>query len=616
MKLNNRAFARGFATLIGVVAAASTTQFADLKVFAAQHAEWSLRAETGPLPRQSHAMTAVPPELCVGPSAQLTGPATTQFGNAVALSASGNTAIVGSWKENSLLGVARVFVRSGPNWTQQGAALTAAGGSGAELYFGSAVSLSADGNTAIVGAHGDNSGVGAAYVFTRVGSTWTQQGSKLIPAGGVGFLQLFGSSVALSADGNTALVGAWHDTNQTGAAYMFVRSSGGWAQQGGRITPSSGTGGYFGRSVSLNADGSTAAIGAPLGNRVCIYSRSGGVWSLQGTPLVPTGSSNPNSAEFGCSVALSSSGNTLIVGSQSDNRDGNGNGLGAVYFFQRNGASWSQQGPNFVPDRPDLRYFGFSVCVSGDGNAAIVGMPGGDGSAGAAYLFARSGSTWLQQGQPLVVPAGNFGNSAALNSDGTTAMIGAWNESRVHVYSISGSVSISQQPSPVAICPTNGATFGVSAAGTSPTYRWQREAVPDSNIFVNLLNGSASSWDGGDGGAIVFGATTSSLIVVPDSAGGRSLSAAHAIRYRCVVSNACGPVSSDPAKLSICRADFDCSGYIDDADFVVFAIAYDLLLCSDPNAPPGCPADVNGDQFVDDADFAEFARSYDALLCS
>src|SRR4029077_12561747 len=121
-----------------------------------------------------------------------------------------------------------VFARSGSTWTQQGSKLTANGENG-RARLGRSAAVSSDGSTALIGGPGDNSYLGAAWVFTRSGSTWVQQGSKLTGGGEVGQGE-FGSAVALSADGNTALIGAPHD-NGVGAAWVFTRSGAIWTQQ-------------------------------------------------------------------------------------------------------------------------------------------------------------------------------------------------------------------------------------------------------------------------------------------------------------------------------------------------------------------------------------------------
>jgi phage gpG-like protein len=193
-----------------------------------------------------------------------------EFGSSVALSADGNTALIGAPSDNAELkepfsgtGAAWVFTRSGSRWTQ-GPKLRGMGEAG-HAEFGISVALSADGSTALIGGWLDHGAKGAAWVFTRSGATWTQQGPKLT-ARGEGGAGTFGESVALSADGNTALIGANNDSNRgdlRGAAWLFTRRNGVWAQQGGKLIGRGERGeGNFGISVSLSADGNTALVGA------------------------------------------------------------------------------------------------------------------------------------------------------------------------------------------------------------------------------------------------------------------------------------------------------------------------------------------------------------------
>jgi hypothetical protein len=147
-----------------------------------------------------------------------------QQGQSVALSADGNTAIVGGLSDDSYAGAAWLFTRSGGVWAQQGSKLVGSGASGAASQ-GQSVALSADGNTAIVGGNGDSSYAGATWVWIRSNGAWTQQGDKLFGTGATGNAAQ-GFSVALSADGNTAIVGGPNDNNYAGAAWVFTRSGG------------------------------------------------------------------------------------------------------------------------------------------------------------------------------------------------------------------------------------------------------------------------------------------------------------------------------------------------------------------------------------------------------
>jgi hypothetical protein len=153
----------------------------------------------------------------------------------VALSADGNTAIVGRWVDNSLAGAAWIFTRAGGVWTQQGGKLVGSGAMGTAAQ-GMSVSLSADGNTAIVGGPGDNNtvGIGAAWVFTRSNGVWTQQGGKLVGNGAVSAADQ-GVSVSLSADGNIAIVGGRLDSSFAGAAWVYMRGTGVWTQLARKI---------------------------------------------------------------------------------------------------------------------------------------------------------------------------------------------------------------------------------------------------------------------------------------------------------------------------------------------------------------------------------------------
>jgi Divergent InlB B-repeat domain len=249
-------------------------------------------------------------------------------GYSVALSADANTAIVGGIADNSYTGAAWVFTRSNGVWTQQGGKLVGTGavGSAAQGY---SVALSGDGNTAIVGGPDDNSltggsaapYTGATWVYTRSGGVWTPQGNKLVGTGAVGDAYQ-GWSVGLSGDGNTAILGGYADNNYIGAAWVFTRSGGVWTQQGGKLLANDAVeSAYQGFSVGLSADGNTAIVGGPDDNPMgaaWVYTRSGGVWSQQGSKLVGTGGVGPQ----GRSVALSGDGHNAIVG-----------GAGAAWVF-------------------------------------------------------------------------------------------------------------------------------------------------------------------------------------------------------------------------------------------------------------------------------------------
>jgi hypothetical protein len=189
-----------------------------------------------------------------------------------------------------------VFIRSGGVWSQQGGKLVGSGAVGGAQQ-GISVALSADGNTAIVGGNADNTNTGAAWVFVRSGGMWTQQGNKLVGTGAVGAAQQ-GISVALSADGNTAMLGGRNDNSNAGAAWVFTRSAGVWSQQGNKLVGTGGVGASRqGFSVALSGGGNTAIVGGSFDNSqdgaAWVFTRSGGGWSQLGNKLVAPPKASP-----------------------------------------------------------------------------------------------------------------------------------------------------------------------------------------------------------------------------------------------------------------------------------------------------------------------------------
>ncbi len=377
----------------------------------------------------------VDPTLQQGPAMDPDPTGIALFGYAVAVSSDGNTAVIGAPSDSSDVGAAWVFTRSGSTWTQQ-SKFTANGevGKGA---FGTAVALSSDGNTALVGAPDDGS-TGAAWVFTRSGSSWSQQ-AEVVPNGdAVGSRVRFGSSVALSSDATSALVGGPADTPNpgagVGAAWVFTQSGSNWTEQA-KLTPSDSSGkGEVGWSVALSSDGNTALVGSTYDDAAWVFTRSGTSWSQQGAKLSPNDGvgSSQDFGDFGSAVALSSDGNTAMIGGPADSSN-----AGAAWIFTRSGSTWTQQGPKLTPNDgvgPQVA-FGGSVALSSDGNTAMIGGPGDNyiadysSSVGAAWVFVRSGSAWTQVGSKLIPDKtwngqDGVGLSVALSSDGGTALVG------------------------------------------------------------------------------------------------------------------------------------------------------------------------------------------------
>jgi len=306
------------------------------------------------------------------------------------------------------------------------------GSGGSNSAEGNAVAISADGNTAIIGGLGDDGHTGAVWVFTRSGGVWSQQGLKLVGSSAIGDA-FQGSSVAVSADGNTLIEGGSGDNDDVGAAWVFTRSGAVWTQQAKLIGTGYNGAPTQGTSVALSADGNTAIVGGPrdafsntngaLIGAAWVFTRSNGVWTQQGSKLV--GSGYAGSPEQGYSVALSGDGSTALLGGPFD---GSAGPIGAAWVFTLNNGVWAQQGSKLIGSDVEAHpEQGWSVALSADGNTAMLGGPGDNTGVGAAWIFTQSAGVWDQQAKLVglnSVGNSNQGESIALSGDGNTAMIG------------------------------------------------------------------------------------------------------------------------------------------------------------------------------------------------
>lgn len=453
-----------------------------------------------------------------------------RFGVAVAISGdtmvvaadledSNATGVNGNEADNSKneAGAVYVFVRSGATWTQQ--AYLKASNTGPMAHFGTSLAISGD--TIVVGSPYESSNAtgvngneadvsmfhaGAAYVFVRNGTTWTQQ--AYLKASNTG-VDEFGISVGISGD--TIIVGSYKEGssatgvngNETdnsapgsGAAYIFVREGTTWSQQAYLKASNTGVDDYFGVSVSISGD--TAVAGAfqedsnatgvngnesnnsfTASGAAYVFARNGTTWSQQ---AYLKASNAGTSDQFGAAVAIS--GETIVVGAYTEasrfpgvnanQTDDSLFGSGAAYVFVRSGSTWGQQAylkasnagvdPNFFFGDD---HFGWSVSISGDriavgasteqSNATGVNGNGANDSltrAGAAYSFLRSGTTWTEEayikasntaaqdafGWSIAVSGGRiavgaqYEDSSAVGIDGNQASNSAADSGAVYVF--------------------------------------------------------------------------------------------------------------------------------------------------------------------------------------
>jgi hypothetical protein len=372
-----------------------------------------------------------------------------RFGYSVAVS--GNTALVGAYNHldtDGSEGAAYVFTRvvTTDQWIYQ-TELTPTPNPAPywdydwPVNFGCSVALSGD--TALIGADleglgistfGDMADVGAAYVFVGSGKNWSQQAE--LTASDYEANDRFGNAVALSSDGNTALIGAyWRGADSTapllppGGAYVFRRSNGAWSQQGPALTASDAADGdFFGSAVAIS--GNTALVGAPRPTSgdivgpgaVYVFTFDGTRWNGGSKLIAPDGA---NGDEFGDAVALDGP-TTALVGAP--NHAFTLDGQGAVYAFTF-GTRWTNTAELSAPDGL-ADGFGSSVAVDAQTNTALIGAPTDPVhlvDQGGAYVYRRSGTAWLPQCPALTASdgttCGDFGAAVALS--GNIAAVGA-----------------------------------------------------------------------------------------------------------------------------------------------------------------------------------------------
>jgi len=240
-------------------------------------------------------------------------------------------------------------------------------------------SVSIDGEYAVIGANGDDSFRGAAYVFKRSGTSWAQE-AKLYalyrePDDN------FGMSVSI--DGEYAVIGAYGDDSFRGAAYVFKRSGTTWTQEAKLYASDREPDDSFGVSVSIH--GEYAVIGAygddSFRGSTYVFKRSGATWSQEAKL---TASDAAIMDYFGFTVSID--GEYAVIGAYGDDSS-----RGSTYVFKRSGTSWAQEAKLTASDGIIDDYFGYSVSI--DGEFAVIGAFGDDDlgiSSGSAYVFKRS----------------------------------------------------------------------------------------------------------------------------------------------------------------------------------------------------------------------------------
>ena len=357
------------------------------------------------------------------------------FGYAVAISQDGNTAIVGAPQDDTLgknTGAAYIFTRTGVSWTRQAKLL--AYDPIPNAHFGAGVAISTNGNIAVIGARGAEEVAGSVYEFKRTGDLWVQQAK--MEASDTAAYDYFGGTLSISQDASTMVVGARYASSRKGKAYVYNRVGPIWTEIAILSSIDSRTDDLYGSSVAISADGTFILVGTPYADDVyqdagCVYVyyRSGLNWIHQYT-IRPT--DRHNGDMFGISVSLSSNGTTAVVGAYGDSTDGEIHG--SAYVFTRTSTTWTQHTKLTSTDLTEHDYFGNAVCISPNGTEILVGAYNKDAGTGAGYVFIKVNDKWLQQSK-LVAGDGMagdwFGYSVSLSTYGTTAILGAYRNDKV-----------------------------------------------------------------------------------------------------------------------------------------------------------------------------------------
>jgi len=316
---------------------------------------------------------------------------TDYFGRSIA--ANGSTALVGAvYDDEGAFGNAGsvcVFELIGGSWIQVDRLLASDYiNSG---FFGGSVAMSGD--SAIIGSHGFNVKRGAAYVFVRGPSEWTEEQKLTAPDAAA--LDEFGYAVAI--DGDTAVIGSFRSDHSLltdpGSAYVFTRSGSVWSFEQKLVAGEPAHDDWLGYKVAISGD--TVAVAALQHNTtgaVYVFTRSGTVWSQE---QKLTGSGGADDGNFGRWLALS--GETLVVGSSTTDHSSLVN-AGAVYVFERTGGTWSEVQRLIPSDAQEYAAFGTSVAMLDD--TLLIGATDdvyGVEDAGSAYIFTRSDGVWTEQ---------------------------------------------------------------------------------------------------------------------------------------------------------------------------------------------------------------------------
>ena len=425
------------------------------------------------------------------------------FGYSVSISRDGNYALVGArWDDEpgkANCGTALVYFWNGTSWGYQDTLLHPT--SAAQDNFGDSVSISGDGKYALVGCHYDDSdgtSSGSAQVYVRDGTSWDHQQELIHPNPAA--YDNFGFDVSISADGNYALIGAYLDdpvAGASGSAQVYVRGGTSWTHQKELTHPNPVANDQFGHSVSISGDGKYALVGCPYddttggGNAgsAQVYARDGTSWDHQKELLHPIPAANDS---FGFDVSISADGNYALIGVP---------GLSPTASAQvyarglRDGAPWTHQAELLHPNYSGVMdKFASTVSISGDGKYALIGVAFDDHNGiqnnGSAQVYVRDGTSWTHHAEllhPNPAAVDNFGWSVSISGHGTArCIVGSPTDDTTGGGTDAGSAQVYAQS-------TNGfnseliVSSGIRADGTLLSFTGQHICFPEGRMSQGLV---------------------------------------------------------------------------------------------------------------------------------
>ena len=373
------------------------------------------------------------------------------FGSAVALSGDGNYIVVGSSLAGSADdGAVYVYYNNNGTWVEQ--AKLVASNAVAGDWFGCAVNITKTGDRIIVGAqhanalpyNQDNSG--AVYIFQRSGTSWIEE--LYLSGGNGGSNDYFGSSVAINDDGTAIFVGAYGDdtgsTSSVGYIHTYIRNGSSWAgldwKADAEYLPTTATEGsaYHGWTVACNADGTRCIEGGPGDNNqgktncgvVTIHRRTSlsSAW-VKDIWLEPPYASN--NGQFGWSVAMDGAGDRVVIGAMGESPTGI-TSAGAAYIYKRTGTVWALETQLTAGVKEAGDKFGYSVSINAAGDKVTIGTIYANiptkAAAGVVFVFERSSSIWTQSSKLTAGDAeagDNLGSAVSLDDAGTGVVVGS-----------------------------------------------------------------------------------------------------------------------------------------------------------------------------------------------